>query len=30
MAKSPCCGAPIETWNDGSKHCSECGKTLGK
>jgi hypothetical protein len=27
MAKSKCCGADIETTNDGKKKCSECGGT---
>jgi hypothetical protein len=25
---SPCCGARIEEWNDGTKHCAECGKRV--
>jgi len=25
MAKSKCCGAEREKWNDGTWHCSECG-----
>ena len=29
MALSRCCGSKIETWNDNTKHCSECGGKLG-
>jgi hypothetical protein len=27
MAKSRCCGAEVETTNEGKKKCSECGST---
>jgi hypothetical protein len=29
MAKSACCGAPLERRNDGKLYCSECGSFQG-
>lgn len=26
MALSACCGSAKERWNDGTLHCSECGR----
>lgn len=30
IGKSSCCGAPTESWNDGTTRCSACGKQQGR